>query len=66
MVFIFFGGIFVLNMLSSLFLTVFIRIAVDVSPHLLLWMLIVIVSAADVGSFFAVRYILTNKVNMIS
>ena len=66
MVFIFFGGIFVLNMLSSLFLPVFIRIAVDVSPHLLLWMLIVIVSAADVGSFFAVRYILTNKVNMIS
>lgn len=65
MVFLIFGGIFLLNMLGSAILSPFFRL-ISVSPHLALWILIVIVSAADVGSFFIVRYILTHKVNMIS
>lgn len=66
MVLFFFGGIFLLNILSSALLTPLIELTVNVSPHLVLWIFIVLISAVDVGSFFAVRYILTNKVNMIS
>ncbi len=39
--------------------------ALKVSVHLYLWLKILVVTALDVGSFFLVRYILKNKVNLI-
>ena len=42
------------------------RLAVEVSPHLSMWITIVFYAAVDVGCFLLIRYILRNKVNLIA
>lgn len=62
--FLYYASAFLLGMLSSLLLTPYILTA-NVSPHLLLCLGIVFVTAFDVGGFFIIRYILTRKVNLV-
>lgn len=57
-------GLFVCGILFSFLLTPFIDLMVNVSYHLGMWIMIVLQMAINVGCFFAVRYILTHKVNL--
>lgn len=60
------GVYFAFNMIVSLSIIPLITLAIKVSPHILLWMVIVAVVGVDVGSFFLIRYMLKNKVNLIA
>ncbi|MDE6273453.1 MAG: hypothetical protein K2L87_00190 [Clostridiales bacterium] len=66
-VLLFFGSSFVINLLSSLLFNPMITsIMINVSPHLALWIQIIFYAAVDVGCFFAVRYILSHKLNLLT
>ncbi len=55
----------VLPILNTYCLQKILNAAAHVSFHLSNWIQIIVYLAIDVGSFFAVRYILKNKVNLI-
>lgn len=66
-VLIFFGSAFVIDLLSTLvFNPILSAAAQNVSPHLSLWLMIIFYAAVDVGCFFAVRYILSHKLNLLT
>ena len=60
------GVYFVLNMISTISFIPLMTLAVEVSPHLMIWAYIIAVCGLDVGSFFLIRYMLTNKVNLVA
>ena len=53
------------NIISTLCLIPIYGAAGEVSEHLVMWISILLVGALDAGSFFLIRYILRNKVNLI-
>ena len=59
------GGIFVLSLLSVLVYQPILEACEGVSPHLPIWIMIIVNFAVDVGCFLIVRYILSHKVNLI-
>lgn len=63
---IFIGLYFVVNSVSSMLLVTIVEFIINVSPHLIMWLFIIIFAGIDVGCFFLIRYILRNKVNLIA
>lgn len=63
---IFIGVYFVGNSLVSVLLIPMLAFIANASPHLVIWIYILIIAAIDVGCFFLIRYILRNKVNLIA
>ena len=59
------GGIFVLSLLSVLVYQPILEACEGVSPHLPIWIMIIVNFAVDVGCFHIVRYILSHKVYLI-
>ncbi len=59
------GVNFVASLLNSLCLTPIENACVEVSPHLAIWVDIILYAALDVTFYFVVRYIIRNKVNLI-
>ncbi len=59
------GGYMLLQMFSLFCLTPIYAAAASVSGHLTMWIMIVLIAAADVGCFLFIRYILKNKVNLV-
>ena len=57
---------FIWNSLTTMLQIPFAYISEYVSPHLSNWLEIIIYLGIDVGSFFLVRYILKNQVNLIA
>lgn len=63
---IFLGLYYVGNSAFAMLLETLLFLTVIISPHLLIWIYIVLVAGIDVGCFFLIRYILRNKVNLIA
>ena len=61
-----FGVYFVANILNVTVLSPILELATEVSPHLAVWIEIILVAGIDVGCWFLIRYILKNKVNLIA
>ena len=61
-----FGVYIVGSVLSATVLNPILERASEVSPHLSVWINIILVALIDVGCWFLVRYILKNKVNLIA
>lgn len=55
----------VLSILNAYCLTPILNVAAEVSPHLSVWLNIIVVAGLDVGYFFAVRYLLSHKLNLL-
>lgn len=60
------GVYFVWQILSSAFMSPFSALSEKVSPHLTNWIIIVLYAGINVGCFFFIRYILKNKVNLLT
>ena len=63
---IYFIGAFVWSLIYTLIGMPLLTSASNVSPHLALWIMIIFTIAVDVASYFIVRYIIKNKVNLIA
>ena len=61
-----FGVYIVANVLNVTVLSPIMELASQVSPHLSVWINIILVVLIDVGCWFLIRYILKNKVNLIA
>ena len=61
---LYYGASFALSLLLSIFLVPIVQLGV-LSGHLVMWLFILGVAAFDVGGFFAIRYILSRKVNLV-
>ena len=61
---LYYGLSFVFSFVFTLFFLPIIEAAAT-SVHLIMWMLILIAAAFDVGSFFFIRFILSHKVNLV-
>lgn len=60
-------GVYVVwNILSTALMPQFMNLETYVSVHLANWIKILIYAAIDVGSFFFIKYIIKNKVNLIA
>lgn len=63
---LYFGGAFVWSIIMSLVGNLIIYHALQVSVHLYMWIEIVFTIAVDLISYFVVRYIIKNKVNLLT
>ena len=61
-----FGVYIVGNVLNTTVLAPILELASEVSPHLSIWINIILIVLIDVGCWFLIRYILKNKVNLIA
>lgn len=59
------GVNFVASILNSLCLAPIEEACANVSPHLAIWVDIIVYAALEIGFYFVVRYIIRNKVNLI-
>lgn len=60
------GVFFVYDIISTALMPQFMNLETYVSVHLANWIKILIYAAIDAGSFFLIRYIIKNKVNLIA
>lgn len=59
-------GFFIMGMISTFLTQPVESVAIYVSVHLAIWILILLQAAIDVACFLSVRYILTHKVNLVA
>ena len=59
------AAIVVISLLSSLCLEPILELLAKANTHLVSWIQIIVYAGLDVGFFFATRYILTHKLNLV-
>lgn len=62
----YFGLIFVWNIISSTIIQSILNMTTEVSIHLTMWLRIIFVIGVDVGCYFLVRHIIKNRINLLA